>query len=482
MSDTGLTELIEACLADPNPLDAANEILLNSVDWDRTLHDGSHPGQFWRAQQDICAALADDSVTTVACPAGHSVGKSFAAARIIEGWLLLHPHSMVVSTGPSNTQIEEVLWKEVRECHRKSCVADLGRLTANPQKLDFGHGHHALGYSTNKAERLQGHHAKGPVLVVVDEASGVEDPEVWATLSSLKPRKRLLISNPLRPSGPFYDACQRADDDPSVRLIRIPSTDSPDIGQERSERGLADAAWLREMRAEYGEGSLVWRVRVLAQFPDDASDAVLPRSWFEAAVAAEHQPKGPRRIAIDLGLGNGGDATVLWVRDDNGVLTCEHSDRWDFQATASRAALLAQRYLVEPHRVTFDIEGIGADFGNRLAAVGIVSAQPYRGGGGGGGKKFFNARAAAAWAMRRRLDPDYMLQPSPGVTIRQAPFSLARTPKPALERLKKELLELRYELGPTGEIKLEPAERYAERLKRSPDFQASFCQLWSFNN
>ena len=481
MSAPDLTDLIEACWDDPNPLDACNEVLLNSVDWDRTLHDGSHPGQFWAAQRSICEALVDDSVTTVAVPAGHSVGKSFAAARIIEGWLLLHPHSMVVSTGPSNTQIEEVLWKEVRECHRRSCVANLGRLTANPQKLDFGNGHHALGYSTNKAERLQGHHAKGPVLVVVDEASGVEDPEVWATLTSLKPRKRLLISNPLRPSGPFYDACQRAQDDPGVRLIKIPSLDSPDIGCEHSERGLADAAWLREMRAEYGEGSLVWRVRVLAQFPDDASDAVIPRQWIEAAIAAEHRPGGPRRISVDLGLGNGGDATVIWVRDDNGVLACVHSNRWDFAAAASQVALLAQRYSVEPHRISFDVEGIGADFGNRLAALGIRSAKPYRGGSAVSSKKFANARALAAWTLRRRLDPDHLPGGAGGVTIRQPPFSLAKTPPEALAKLRKELTELRYDLGPTGEIRLELAEEYAKRLKRSPDFQASLCQsfLWS---
>ena len=477
-----IAQTLAWCRRQRNPLNALNETILASVDRTRRLHDGSYPGQFWSRQREIAQALHDPAITTVVVPAGHSVGKSYLAGRVIIGWNLLHPASLVVSTGPSNTQIEEVLWKEVRGAFRRSVVSHLGRLTANPQKLDFGDGHHALGYSTNKAERLQGHHALGPVLVVVDEASGVEDPDVWATLTSLKPRKRLLISNPLRPSGPFYDACQRARDDPAVRLIHVPSLDSPDIDQERSERGLADRSWLEEMRAEYGEGSLVWRVRVEAQFPEDGSEDVIPRAWLEAAEKTAHQPGGPRRISIDLGLGNGGDPSVVWVRDDNGVLACEFSNRWNFEATASKAALFAQRYDVEPHRVSFDVEGIGADFGNRLAAVGIKAARPYRGGATVSNPKFFNARAMAAWSLRRRLDPGYLRHGPGGVLVSVPPFSLMKTPPEAMKRLKKELRELRYQVVTGGAIALEAAEDYALRLKHSPDFQASLCQGFAFSD
>ena len=386
---------------------------------------------------------------------------------------------MVISTGPSNTQIEEVLWKEVRQAHGRSVLRNHGRLTANPQKLDFGGGVHALGYSTNKAERLQGHHSKGPLLAVVDEASGVEDPEVWATIASLKPRKRLLISNPIRPSGPFHDTCQRAERDAAVRLIRIPSLDSPDIEQEHSERGLADAFWLREMRGDYGEGSLVWRVRVLALFPDDASDAVFLRDWLNLAFQTIHVAKGPRWLSIDLGLGNGGDLTVLMVRDDNGVLHCECSNTMPFEVTATRAALLCQKYGIPPNQVSFDVEGIGADFDNRLRTAGINGAIPYRG-GGGGSAKFGNLRSAAAWRARQRLDPNFRRHLDSGVLVPQAPFSLNRLSEKSRQLLHQELRELRYVLGPAGDIRLELAEDYALRLKRSPDHQACFCQSFAF--
>ena len=472
---------LDECRRQSNPLNAFNEIVLQSVDTSNPLWDGSYRGQFWKAQRDVCRAVWDDSVTTVAVPAGHSVGKSFCGARIIIGCLTLWPDSLVVSTGPSNTQIEEVLWKEVRSAFRNSKISEFGRLTANPQKLDYGDGYHALGYSTNKAERLQGHHAKGPVVVVIDEACGVENPETWEVLISLKPHKRILFSNTIRPDGPFYDVCQRGKDDPSVRVIHIPSLASPDISQEHSERGLADAAWLREMAAEYGVGSLVWRVRVLAQFPDDATDSVFKREWLDLAFRTVHQPRGENRLAIDLGLGNGGDLTVHIVRDDNGVLHCEASNTVTLEAAASRAAVLAQRFKVEPHRVSYDVEGIGADFANRLEAVGLKGCQPYRG-GGGGTKKYANMRAQAAWKAHQRLDPQYMPKTPEGLLVPQMPFSLVNMPAKSQQMLRKELQELRYQLGPSGDIVLEKAEDYAERLKRSPDHVSAFTQAFAFGN
>jgi hypothetical protein len=171
----------------------------------------------------------------------------------------------------------------------------------------------------------------------------------------------------------------------------------------------------------------------------------------------------------------------LIVRDDNGVLHCEASNTMTLEAAATRAAFLAQRFRIEPHRISFDVEGIGADFSNRLTAVGLKGCQPYRG-GGGGTKKYGNLRSLAAWKAHQRLDPRYMPTTDAGMLVPQMPFSLLNMPERSRQMLRKELQELRYQLGPTGDICLEKAEDYAERLKRSPDHQACFCQSFAFNN
>jgi len=147
--------------------------------------------------------------------------------------------------------------------------------------------------------------------------------------------------------------------------------------------------------------------------------------------------------------------------------------------TATRAALLCQKYGIPPNQVSFDVEGIGADFDNRLRTAGINGAIPYRG-GGGGSAKFGNLRSAAAWRARQRLDPNFRRHLDSGVLVPQAPFSLNRLSEKSRQLLHQELRELRYVLGPAGDIRLELAEDYALRLKRSPDHQACFCQSFAF--
>lgn len=488
LADEDLAATLAWCRVQSNPLDAFNDVVLMRP-------------RYWHAQRKVCAAIWDDSVTTVAVPAGHSVGKSYVAAGVILGWLTLHPESLVISTGPSNTQIEEVLWKEVRRAVRDSVLVDHGRLTAGPQKFDYGDGHHALGYSTNMAERLQGHHSRGPVLVVIDEASGVEDPEVWATLTSLKPRKRLLIGNPLRPDGPFYDVCLRAERDPSVRLIRVSCLDSPDIDEFHSDRGLADASWLREMEAEYGRDSMAWRVRVEAQFPDDAQDVVIPRAWIDAASEAIHVRSGSCRIAIDLAEGTDGDRSVVICRDDNGIVAWAWSRSWKLEDTANKAAEMARAHGVSHHRITWDAAGIGADFANRLQAVGLHGCRPYRG-GAGSFRKFSNLRTAAAWNLRQRLDPQRhtvhnntdkasdKISASPWqrwvngpvevpstVVSERIPFAM---PRDFVQSARDEIQGLRYSLMAGDKVCLEPKEDFMKRLKKSPDLVDALAQSFAF--
>ncbi len=431
---------------------------------------------YWSAQKRICAALWDPDVHTVVVPAGHSTGKSFCSAGAIVGWPTLIPDSMTVSTSPSNTQLSAVLWKEVRKAFGGSVLPGYGRITGNPEKLDYGGGLLSLGFACSTPERAQGHHSAGPLLVVVDEASGITDPDIWATLKSLKPRKRLLISNPLRPDGKFFELCEQSKEDPAVRLIHVPSTDSPDIGLEHSTRGLADASWLREMAAEYGVDSLTYLVRVLAQFPGDAHDALLMAEWLTLAGRTVHLRSGPTRTTVDVSEGRGGDLGVILTRDDNGVLELDSSNRWGFDELARMTMLQSRRWAVEPRRVVYDATGPGADFGNRLAAEGIHGAQPFRGGAGGGPKKRFgNFRTAAAWAMRQRLDPGHLVTTPGGLMLEQAPFSI---PPEYLRVLGPELRGLRYFLLPGDGVELEAKEHLTARLRHSPDH--ADCLLMSF--
>ena len=452
--------------------------------------------------------------TSTLVPTGNMVGKTFLDAGVILWFLATHPNCLVVATAPTQVQLEEVLWKDVERAYLGARIPLGGRLLRSPLKIDFGGGWQALAYSTTKVERFSGHHA-ADLLVVVDEASGVAD-EIYEAISSLNPSRELLTGNPLRPSGTFYDRCYTAANtvgtpDRLSNVIQVSSLDSPHIGLDRSPWGLADRTWLEKARIDYGEGSLWWICHVLGRFPDSGEDSVIPMSWLNLTSDAPAQPGGRPRIAIDLGEGKGGDLSAIIVRDDNRVIDLWHDNMASFSTTASLASRWSQRYNVKHEDISFDASGIGADFGNRLQQVGIVSAQAYRG-SNAGGPRFHNLRSSAAWALRQRLDPErkairYGTDPAklqselvghrlkvvldqrgnirrPGEDPQAAhgtdipQFSI---PSRILNgHLREELIGLRYSLDLNGRIQLEPKEDFAERLKRSPDLCDALCQSFAY--
>lgn len=429
---------------------------------------------YWWRQREIARSVAAHPITLV--PTGNAIGKTYLAAGLILWFLYEHPGCLVISTAPTQTQLEEVLWKEIRRAHEQSYCRLPGDIRKSPLKIEIAPGWQALGYSTTKTERLSGHHAEN-LLAVIDEASGVE-PEIIEAIDSLNPSRLLMIGNPLRPDGPFYDRCQSAPRNRLANVIQIASTESPDATLERSTRGLADANWLEKARNDYGEGSLWWTTHVLGLFPDSGVDTVLPKSWLDRAASVPLVRRGCTRTAIDLAEGRDGDRSVVLTRDDGGLLQVDHSPRWNFEATAGVAARHAQKWEVEHHRITFDVAGIGADFNNRLQTLGIVGAQPYRG-GGGGGKKHGNLRSQAAWSLRQRLDPERLVPAPSGPMVPQSPFSI----RPEfMAPMRDELQGLRYTLDPTGRVCLEIKEDFVKRLKRSPDLADAMIQSFAFNN
>jgi hypothetical protein len=430
---------------------------------------------YWAGQIEIAESVLAHRTTLV--QAGNLVGKTYVLAGILLWYLYTRDDAIVISTAPTQTQLEEVLWKEVRSAWRNSKVPLDGRLLADPQKIALSDTHFALGYSTTKTERLSGHHANN-LLVIVDEFSGI-DPEIVEALDSLDAHRTLAVGNPIRPDGAFYERCVSAHENPHTNLLIIPSTDSPDIELERSPRGLASRTWLESVRADYGEGSHWWLSHVLAQFPGSVIEAVILPAWLDVAAQTRHRRAGPARIAIDLGEGGGGDQTVIIVRDDNGILAIEYSRHWNLETTATKAALLAQRFNVPGWRVSWDAGGIGSDFLNRLEAVGLHSANPYRG-GSGGNAKFANTRTSATWALRKRLDPKRMIpvNPSSPVLVPQPPFAIA----PAhVALMRRELQALRYGQDEKNRVILESKESLIKRLKHSPDFADALAQSFAYS-
>jgi hypothetical protein len=220
---------------------------------------------------------------------------------------------------------------------------------------------------------------------------------------------------------------------------------------------------------EHSYSDLFRRQEVEGEFVDDQADALIPGEWLDLCVSAPYNPAGPVRIAVDLGGGNSGDRTVILARDDNGVRALEWSRTWSLEQAATRVALLAQRFKVNPNRITYDQMGIGFDFGNRLTAAGLRGCMVYQG-GASGGAKFANLRTAAGWLARQRLDPN-------SGDGKQHPFQVTRE---QLDLMRDELCALRWTINNDRKIALERKEDLVANLGHSPDFADVFCQSFAY--
>lgn len=182
---------------------------------------GSEP---WPKQAEILEAVRDNKEVAVA--SCHAAGKSWISARAVLWFNYTHKLSRVVTTAPTFDQVKDILWQEIRLAYASSRVELGGKLLDT--RLDLGPNWFATGRSTNDANRFQGaHSSKGSILVVADEAAGI-DPDIWIGIDGIltsQDSHLLAIGNPTEPSGEFYEMFKR----PGVVKIHISAFDTPNF-------------------------------------------------------------------------------------------------------------------------------------------------------------------------------------------------------------------------------------------------------------
>ena len=98
MTTCGLEDLLHATKNDP---DAFNDVF---------IADGKY---FWSRQREMCDSVVKYRRTIVY--SGNMIGKDFWVGRLTWWWLLTRPGSLVMITGPSQTSLGSITWKEVRQ-------------------------------------------------------------------------------------------------------------------------------------------------------------------------------------------------------------------------------------------------------------------------------------------------------------------------------------------------------------------------------
>jgi phage terminase large subunit len=234
----------------------------------------------WYKQIEILHSVRDNKETYVkSC---NAAGKSFLAARLVLWWLFTR-RGKVVTTAPTWRQVREILWNNIRAaCER---APQLG-VKPMQTKLEIGPEWFAVGLSTKVPDKFQGYH--GNVLIVVDEASGVNDEEIWAAidgnLTDHRHDRLLAIGNPLDPDSVFARKFKIPEKKGIIKHITISAYDTPNfIDKKNTVQGLITPEWAEQKLIEWGENSPLYQARVLGEFPKVGTAALFPMHWLERA-------------------------------------------------------------------------------------------------------------------------------------------------------------------------------------------------------
>jgi hypothetical protein len=468
----------------------------NDVVLQRPAYWGSadSPLPEYPGQVEWCTALVRHH--TLAIETGNMLGKDYWIAGIILWWLWTRRDALVIVTGPGQTTIGTVTWKELRAAVRACPFANRGLpLTVSdgaktsPAVAQVRPGWTALGYSTTSVERASGHHA-ADLLVIVEEASGVED-EAWEAIDSLGASRVVAIGNPLRPDGGFAELCDQGDADarddiPALEAVchfNVPSTASPDAPSAEKRRGLAWGGWISQQLRHWGEKSLWSLAHIYAIRPKVSSQVLLPEAWLDWAasqaresVPFNHPIHATRRIACDLGEGEGADDSCVLVRDDWGILDVVLGKTMGLDEAAEAMWRLGLKYDVPASRMSYDRMGIGRKMPNYLARHGLKDAIGYAGAGRPASGDFVNLRTEAAWKLHQRLDPEFAPDPR-RPHLMQRPFCI-----PCADywpRLRSELKALTYSMV-NRKTRLLPKKDWCDILGHSPDIADALIQSFAF--
>ena len=438
-----------------------------------------HP---WQKQAEILNAIAANQ--QVAVRSCNGAGKTFTAAVAALWWLMSYDNAIVITTAPSERQVKELLWREIHRLYMPHRETIGGKLTRT--RLDFAPNRYAYGFSTNTEDRFQGFHS-GNILVIVDEASGVDEFIYYAIDGVLTTQnaKLLMIGNPHGLAGTFYDAFHKnrkqfhtvhisAFDTPAFTEAGItaeniadleypdPVTDTDvipaDAGTQgktnhansRIPYGLSTPRWALRLFNSHGPQSSVYQTRVAGQFPSEANDTLIPLRDIEAAVKRPHlvQPDDKPIVGLDIAR-FGDDKTVIIVRHGMRVLHIEELRKSDLVNTTGRVITVADEF--KARHIMIDEVGIGAGVLDTLKQDRKFITTGINGGSRSDDpNKYGNLRAQIFEGLRQRFADGNISIPNDPEMISQ-------------------LASLTYRYNARGQLLLESKEIIKGHGRQSPD-------------
>ena len=281
----------------------------------------------WSKQTEILKALRKHK--RVAVRSCHGVGKTATAATAVLDFMTEGP-CRVITTAPTWSQVEQLLWREIAVRHSQIPGGKDAFGKMFKSSLEVRSDWFAMGLSTDKPERFQGHHAPR-MMLVVDEASGIDEAIYEASEGFLTADEArvLLIGNPTRPTGTFYKAFQK---DSGWYQVHMSAFDAPAFTGEKvsdaAKKALITQEWVQDAKQQWGEDSAAYKIRVMGEFCETTG-----RQYFQFLDKLE--PIAPKKRGFVRGMPVPG-GRIEFYEDSRGGMRL-----WETPKTGERYIIFA---------------------------------------------------------------------------------------------------------------------------------------------
>lgn len=423
-------------------------VIVNGLAWyrDRPVEFVQHffeakPTDF---QRGVLEDLAEHK--RIAMHTGHRSGKTTVFVWAGLWFSCTRPHSKVVDTAPTfERQVRKIFWPELATWARRLPAPQGFEITKTRLQWIGVEDWFITGESASQGENIAGFHSDAGVMIIVDEASGVEDSIFEAlegALSAASGEFRILIGgNPTKRTGELARA--KTTGRQFYSFHHQSAWDSP----------LVSKAWCQEKLEKWGATSPAYMVRVLGLPPNDDKDTLIPFDRIEAAVERWKDGQKPKDIAARIGV------DVAYQGDDDSVVARRFAHRLEDLTAVNgqdpvEVGKTVQNVLrleaKKPTSLSVDGIGVGAGVVAWLHEKSLSCSDVNVGARSSKPDDFDNVRAELCWEMREWFMGDDAEIPDDDLLVG-------------------ELAELKTRYLKTGKIGIEPKLEMKKRLGRSPD-------------
>lgn len=333
-------------------------------------------------QREVLQALADHIAQNkgkidfdtfrLALSSGRGIGKSALVSWVVLWMMSTRIGSSVIVSANSESQLRSVTWAEITKWLSMSLNSHWWEISATrvmPAKwiaelverdLKKGTRYWSLEgklWSAENPDSYAGIHNADGVMVIFDEASGIDDA-IWAVTSGFftentPHRFWLSFSNPRRNTGYFFECFH------SKRAFWTTK-----IVDARTVEG-TDKQVYQQIIDEYGADSTQAAVEVYGDFPNEGDDQFISSLIVDDAM--KRQPIKDESAPIIVGVDParfGSDSTVIVVRQGRDIVEIKRYRGDDTMTVVGHVIEVIEEY--KPAMVVVDEGGVGGGVVDRL--------------------------------------------------------------------------------------------------------------------